>query len=58
MSFAWVILLIVTTQQLVRFVIEQYRDELVTLLHGAIDEQQVAVDREAVASKLLIILHR
>ncbi|KAG5654248.1 hypothetical protein H0H81_005491 [Sphagnurus paluster] len=46
------------TQQLVRFVIEQYRDELVTSLQGGVDEMQVAEDREAVASDLLNILHR
>ncbi|KAF8558233.1 hypothetical protein OG21DRAFT_1220439 [Imleria badia] len=45
------------TQQLVRFVIEQYRDELVSSLQGNIDEHQVAEDREAVASDLLNILH-
>ncbi|KAF9468611.1 fungal-specific transcription factor domain-containing protein [Collybia nuda] len=45
------------TQQLVRFVIEQYRDELVISLQGSIDEHQVAEDREAVASDLLNILH-
>ncbi|KAI0081588.1 hypothetical protein K474DRAFT_1656393 [Panus rudis PR-1116 ss-1] len=45
------------TQQLVRFVIEQYRDELITSLQGSIDEQRVAEDREAVASELLNILH-
>lgn len=45
-------------QQLVRFVIEQYRDELVISLQGSIDEYQVAEDREAVASDLLNILHR
>ncbi|KIJ17828.1 hypothetical protein PAXINDRAFT_161931 [Paxillus involutus ATCC 200175] len=45
------------TQQLVRFVIEQYRDELVTSLQGCIDENRVAEDREAVASDLLNILH-
>ena len=45
-------------QQLVRFVIEQYRDELVTSLQGSIDESRVAEDREAVASDLLNILHR
>ncbi|GBE83232.1 fungal-specific transcription factor domain-containing protein [Sparassis latifolia] len=45
------------TQQLVRFVIEQYRDELITSLQGSIDEQCVAQDREAVASDLLNILH-
>ncbi|KAH7914273.1 fungal-specific transcription factor domain-containing protein [Hygrophoropsis aurantiaca] len=45
------------TQQLVRFVIEQYRDELLTSLNGSIDEHKVAEDREAVASDLLNILH-
>ncbi|KXN88182.1 hypothetical protein AN958_07641 [Leucoagaricus sp. SymC.cos] len=45
------------TQQLVRFVIEQYRDELVMSLHGNLEEQQVAEDREVVASDLLNILH-
>jgi hypothetical protein len=45
-------------QQLVRFVIEQYRDELVTSLQGSVDESHVAEDREAVASDLLNILHR
>ncbi|RXW24487.1 hypothetical protein EST38_g1386 [Candolleomyces aberdarensis] len=45
------------TQQLVRFVIDQYRDELILSLHGQIDEQKVAEDREAVASDLLNILH-
>ncbi len=45
-------------QQLVRFVIEQYRDELVTSLQGSVDESRVAEDREAVASDLLNILHR
>jgi hypothetical protein len=43
---------------LVRFVIEQYRDELVMSLQGNLDEQQVAEDREVVASDLLNILHR
>ncbi|KAG5646535.1 hypothetical protein DXG03_003302 [Asterophora parasitica] len=46
------------TQQLVRFVIEQYRDELVMSLQGSIDEVQVSEDREVVASDLLNILHR
>ncbi|OJT12796.1 hypothetical protein TRAPUB_10631 [Trametes pubescens] len=46
------------TQQLVRFVIEQYRDELITSLQGSVDERRVAEDREAVASDLLNILHR
>ncbi|TFY50420.1 hypothetical protein EVJ58_g11056, partial [Rhodofomes roseus] len=46
------------TQQLVRFVIEQYRDELITALQASIDEQRVAEEREAVASELLNILHR
>jgi len=45
------------TQQLVRFVIEQYRDELVTSLQGRIDRHQVAEDGAAVASDLLHILH-
>ncbi|KAG6850063.1 hypothetical protein H0H93_001613 [Arthromyces matolae] len=45
------------TQQLVRYVIEQYRDELVISLQGSIDEMQMAEDREAVASDLLNILH-
>ncbi|KAG6833428.1 hypothetical protein H0H87_006794 [Tephrocybe sp. NHM501043] len=45
------------TQQLVRFVIEQYRDELIISLQGSVDEMQVAEDREAVASDLLNILH-
>lgn len=45
-------------QQLVRFVIEQYRDELVTSLQGNIDEHQIAEDREAIASDLLNILRR
>ena len=48
----------VLLQQLVRFVIEQYRDELVTSLQGSVDEHRVAEDREAVASDLLNILHR
>ncbi|EAU85911.2 hypothetical protein CC1G_02934 [Coprinopsis cinerea okayama7 len=45
------------TQQLVRFVIDQYRDELIMTLHGSLDEQKIAEDREAVASDLLNILH-
>ncbi|KAF8895437.1 fungal-specific transcription factor domain-containing protein [Infundibulicybe gibba] len=45
------------TQQLVRFVIEQYRDELLMSLQGNVDEHQLAEDREAVASDLLNILH-
>jgi len=45
------------TQQLVRFVIEQYRDELETQIRGTTDEQRIADDREAVASDLLNILH-
>ncbi|KAF5369496.1 hypothetical protein D9758_002585 [Tetrapyrgos nigripes] len=45
------------TQQLVRFVIEQYRDELVMSLQGSLDEQRIAEEREAVASNLLNILH-
>ena len=43
---------------MVRFVIEQYRDELITSLQGSVDEQRVSEDREAVASDLLNILHR
>ncbi|KAH8114312.1 fungal-specific transcription factor domain-containing protein [Phellopilus nigrolimitatus] len=52
------------TQQLVRFVIEQYRDDLITQLRGtndarAIEEHELAVaeGREAVASDLLNVLH-
>ncbi|EJC97940.1 uncharacterized protein FOMMEDRAFT_97406 [Fomitiporia mediterranea MF3/22] len=52
------------TQQLVRFVIEQYRDELIAQLRGTtdmriIEEQEavVAEGREAVASDLLNVLH-
>ncbi|KAF9077532.1 fungal-specific transcription factor domain-containing protein [Rhodocollybia butyracea] len=45
------------TQQLVRFVIEQYRDELLLSLQGSLDDQKIAEDREAVASDLLNILH-
>ncbi|KAH8104845.1 fungal-specific transcription factor domain-containing protein [Cristinia sonorae] len=45
------------TQQLVRFVIEQYRDELITSLRGNVDELRVSEDREVVASELLSILH-
>ncbi|KII86915.1 hypothetical protein PLICRDRAFT_125699 [Plicaturopsis crispa FD-325 SS-3] len=45
------------TQQLVRFVIEQYRDELITSLQGHIDDAKVSQGREAVASDLLNILH-
>lgn len=45
-------------KQLVRFVVEQYRDELIMTLQGSVDENQVAEDREAVASDLLNILHR
>jgi hypothetical protein len=54
---------IYVTQQLVRFVIEQYRDELEIQIRGTTDdqrladEQRVADDREAVASDLLKILH-
>lgn len=46
------------SQQLVRFVIEQYRDELLSALQGAVDEHKIATDREDVASDLLNILHR
>lgn len=45
-------------QQLVRFVIEQYRDELLLSLQGSLDEQKVQQQRENVASDLLHILHR
>jgi hypothetical protein len=45
-------------QQLVRFVIEQYRDELETQIRGTTDEQRIADEREAVASDLLNILHK
>ncbi|KAJ7644241.1 hypothetical protein FB45DRAFT_975806 [Roridomyces roridus] len=48
---------IYVTQQLVRFVIEQYRDELIMSIQGSVDEQKMAEDREAVASDLLNILH-
>ncbi|KAH9049879.1 fungal-specific transcription factor domain-containing protein [Lactarius hengduanensis] len=54
---------IYVTQQLVRFVIEQYRDELEIQIRGTTDdqrvadEQRIADDREAVASDLLNILH-
>lgn len=44
------------TRQLVRFVVERYRDELVTLIQGNVDEYQVAADRETIASDLLNIL--
>ena len=48
-------------QQLVRFVIEQYRDELIAQLRPPSDptdhEQAVAEGREAVASDLLNVLH-
>ena len=47
-----------------RFVIEQYRDELIAQLRGSADaraidehEQNVAEGREAVASDLLNVLH-
>lgn len=45
-------------QQLVRFVIEQYREELITSLQGNVDEHRIAEDREVVARDLLNILHR
>ena len=44
-------------QQLVRFVIEQYRDELITSLQGGMDEEKRNEDREVVARDLLKILH-
>lgn len=45
------------TQQLVRFVIEQYRDELITSLRGSLDEEKKNEDREVVVRDLLNILH-
>jgi len=45
-----------THKQLVRFVIEQYRDELISSLHCGLDASQI--DREVVARDLLNILHR
>ncbi|KAI0250776.1 fungal-specific transcription factor domain-containing protein [Lactifluus subvellereus] len=45
------------TQQVVRFVVEQYRDELETQIRGTTDEQRMSDDREAVASDLLNVLH-
>lgn len=48
------------TQQLVRFVIEQYRDELMLSMHAATGEEiemSSQEDREAVASDLLNVLH-
>lgn len=50
-------------QQLVRFVIEQYRDELISSMRGAMGdtgdpEPAIQEDREAVASDLLNVLHR
>ena len=44
-------------KQLVRFVIEQYRDELITSLQGNMDEEKRNEDREVVARDLLKILH-
>ena len=44
-------------KQLVRFVIEQYRDELVASLKGSVDEEKRNEDREVVARDLLNILH-
>jgi hypothetical protein len=41
----------------VRFVIEQYRDELLLSMHGSLDEMRVQADRESIASDLLNILH-
>ena len=40
-----------------RFVIEQYRDELITLLQGSTDEEKRSEDREVVVRDLLNILH-
>lgn len=47
-------------QQLVRFVIEQYRDELLTSTRGTLGDIGPAMqgDREAVASDLLKVLYR
>jgi hypothetical protein len=45
-------------QQLVRFVIEQYRDELLASLQGGLNGHHVSEDRDAVASDLLNILHK
>lgn len=45
------------TQQLVRFVIEQYRDELIISLQGSLDEEKKSEDREVVVRDLLNILH-
>ena len=44
-------------KQLVRFVIEQYRDELVASLQGSVDEEKRNEDRAVVARDLLNILH-
>jgi len=44
-------------KQLVRFVIEQYRDELIASLQGSGDEEKRNEDREVVARDLLNILH-
>ena len=44
-------------KQLVRFVIEQYRDELITSLRGSLDEEKKNEDREVVVRDLLNILH-
>lgn len=44
-------------KQLVRFVIEQYRDELITSLQGSLDEEKKNGDREVVVRDLLNILH-
>lgn len=46
-----------SVQQLVRFVIEQYRDELITSLQGSVDEEKRNEDREVVVRDLLNILH-
>ena len=40
-----------------RFVIEQYRDELITLLQGSVDEEKRSEEREVVVRDLLNILH-
>lgn len=44
-------------KQLVRFVIEQYRDELITSLQGSLNEEKKNEDREVVVRDLLNILH-
>jgi hypothetical protein len=48
----------ISIQQLVRFVIEQYRDELVASLQGGMNGHHASEDHDAVASDLLDILHK